>query len=543
MFFPEDFWDVIRPVIGDYPDDQIAALADEVTQYFGGPRDIQLVRDFLTRGLPPGRIYVYGAGTHSEAIYNTLSSARDVVVLGFLDQNAERLGRFHGHEVITPEMVLERDFDYILISYEHMETKLADRLQRLGVPPSKIAAIYSNPDYIRFATDAYFNDIQRRLSAAPFEYVIVRSRVHEVIADEALARIFPPEKTLVIHIGPKHRANLDERWFWSINVQQCMALVAKLLTAINPKTIFLSTEQEYDLAYFVIRHALPNTRLIHEIYDFFPIIPDDWIARGIDASPRVIELMRLSNYYSSRLSQLIVSKRAGADWEQVAAGFKTPYLYVFPGVGFTADDAVIEVNPVDLLPPPDCTRLLYAGALVPSDFDVYKRSDYNFLPLLEEIVKTPGFSVDIYNSSHANTSQNPIFADYLEKYSRGSIHYHLRVPYNSLLSLMSNYHYGWLCLPPREKDLPDQLAVICNRFSAYIYGGLPIIVDAEWRCIADLVKEFDAGVVVADAAPEKVLAAISGADNQRKRDGARKLSAYMQRHNQAVIADIRRQAL
>lgn len=541
MSFPSDFWSIIRPYIDDDTNDQLASLSEEVVQYFGGPRDIQLVCEFLAKTLPSGRIYVYGAGSHSEAIFSTLTSMDNITILGFLDRAAKTISEFHNIPVILPEEVVNHEFDYILISYDRMEMELVDRICRLGIPRDKIQTIYSCPDYISFASDVYFSYLQRRLKAVSFEYVIIRSRVHEIINDEALARIFPPEKTLTIHIGPRHLANREERWFWCFDVQKCMALASRILKEINPKLVFLSTEQEYDLAYFMVRHTLPQTPLFHEIYDFFPIIPDDWIERGIEASPRVIQLMRLSNYYSSQHSQIIVSKRAGVEWTNVTNNFAAQYLFVFPGINFPIDDAIQEVNPQHLVPQSEGCRILYAGALVPSNFDVYKRSDYNFLPMLEALAQEPGFEIDIYNSSHGSTLQNPVFSDYIENYANGRMRYYLRIPYNMLLKLMPNYHYGWLCLPPREMDLADQLIVICNRFSAYIYGGLPIIIDAEWHFIASLVEKFNAGIVIADATPEKVQAAIANADYPSIRAGVRRLSAYMQRHNREVIEELRQQ--
>lgn len=539
MRLPEDFWENIRHLIPDDLDASGARIAREVVRHFGGPRDVELARAFLAANLPAGRLYVYGAGSHSEALHSTLMGMEGVDLLGYLDRDAARLGDFHGKEIIPPEEIIGRDYDRVLISYEHMESKLVDRLIALGVPEDKIFPIYSNMDYIGMATAAYLKAIQRRLKNMRFKYVIVRSRVHEIIADDVLTHILPPDETLVIHIGPRHKAHVDDRHFWTIDVRQCVNLAAALLQSINPRAIFLSTEQEFDLAYFVIRDALPDTPLIHEIYDFFPIIPDDWIARGIDASPRVIELMRLSNLHSVQRSQMVVSKRSGPDWDSALKTFKAPYHYVFPGLDFAADGRDVDVNPPHLAPPAGSVRLLYAGVMVPSNFGIYKRSDYNFLPLMEEMAETPGVKIDIYNSSHGDRGQDHIYKDYIEKYASSNIRYNLRIPYKSLLSIMPNYHYGWLCLPTRERDLCDQLIVICNRFTAYILGGLPIIVDAEWRHIADLVESFDAGLVIDDVTPENVLAQIAGADNQAKRRGARRLLAHMRDHNRSVFAAVR----
>lgn len=529
MSFPADFWGVVRPLLGPDLARQAEELADEVEAYFGGPRDIAAARRFIRDRLPAGRIFVYGAGTHSESVIDILNRRDDLEILGFLDRNGGEGKTFHDYELITPEQILERDFDYVLISYNHTEANLVDRLRQLGVPADKIRCIYSDPDFIDAAVSDRFSKIETLLEGRRFDHVIVRSGIHEVIPDSVLAEIFSPKATLAIYIGPA-KPMAGPNCFWTIDAQRCAALVARILQALSPKTVYLSTAQEFELFYFPVRRAAPNARLIHEVYDFFPLIPEDWIKLGINATDRLIELMRLSNYFSAQNAQMIVSKRAGREWDRACRSFKAPYLFVYPGIGSGEEmdlDESMRESPDD-----GTVRILYAGVQVPPDFHIYKRSDYNFLPLMEEMTQKSDVEIDIFNSGHIYAINDPTFREYLDRYPGKPMTYHRRIPFDNLIRRMPSYHFGWLCLPPRERDLADQQVVICNRFSAYVYGGLPTIVDAEWHFIADLVAEYNAGLVIEDADADKVLRAVRDSDYQAMIRGTARLREHMWRHNE-----------
>ena len=529
MSFPADFWSVIRPLLGPDHARQALELADEVGVYFGGPRDIGIARQFIRDHLPSGRIYVYGAGLHSENIIDILRRRDNLEVLGFLDRDAERLKTFYGYEVLTPERIVERDFDYVLISYPRIEATMIDRLRQLGVPDTKIYTIYSAPAFIASAVAEQFSKIERFLDGRRFDHIIVRSGIHEVVPDSVLVELFPPETTLAIHIGPA-KLTVATSCFLTIDVQGCAALTTRIVKALLPKTIYLSTAQEFELFYFPIRCAAPDARLIHEIYDFFSLIPEDWIKLGINAGDRLIELMRLSNYFSSQDSQMIVSKRAGREWDEVCRSFRAPYLFVYPGIGSSESMDLDESARKNLEDGP--VHILYAGVQVPPHFHIYKRSDYNFLPLMEEMVEKADITIDIFNSGHSYEINDQAFRDYLDRYTKPPMTYHRRIPFDNLIRRMPNYHFGWLCLPPRERDLADQQVVICNRFSAYIYGGLPTIVDAEWHFIASLVTEYGAGLVIKDADADKVLRAIHDCDYQALLHGTARLREHMWQHNE-----------
>lgn len=539
MPFPADLWHPIRPLLDCSIEEQAPALVEETTRYFGGPKDLRLARDFLRTTLRPGVVYVYGAGSHSHAIFDALTLHPDLTLAGFIDQRAAELKDFEGHEIITLEQLADREYDYVLVSYNRLESKLIDRLEAAGVPRERIQPLYSAPDFIEPASNEHFARLETRLAGKRFDYVIVRAGIHEIVSDSMLARVFPADRTLMIHIGPAAKRPTEE-YFWVIDVHECMALLSRVLEKVRPKAVYASSAREYDLCSFIVKAAAPQARFVHEIYDFFSIIPDDWLKLGIDASDRLIELMRLADFYSTRVADLVVSKRSGTPWEPVRADFRAGYEFIYPGIGAEEDPARQCVHSPDRVPSSEPLRILYAGAMVPSNFDVYRKSDYNFMPMLRRLADEWGAVVDVYNSSHEWPIQDDAFRLYFERYDSGTMHYHRRVLFEHLLSIMPQYHYGWLCLPPRERALVDQQVVICNRFSAYMYGCLPIIVDAEWTFIADLVKEFEAGIVVKDATPEKVMAAIAESDNALHRRGAQRLSMYMQRHNCEVLERLRR---
>lgn len=516
-------------------------LAQEVVSYFGGPKDLQSACEFIKEKLKPGAIFVYGAGTHSRAILGALASRTDITVTGFIDQRAIELGEFEGRPIIVLEDLAAQTFDYVLISYNRIEKKMVDRLQAAGVPIEKIVPIYSNPEFMEIATVKRLERYAARLDNGKFDFIIVRTGVHEVLSDHFLMKIFPPERTLMVHIGPADNRPTEE-FFWSVDVQESMSLLAAILRRVQPKIVYAATAREYDLCSFVVKDAVPNAYFIHEVYDFFSIIPEDWLKWGVGATDRLIELMRLSTIYSARVADMVVSKRGGRAWKAARDDFRADYEYIFPGVGAEADPARCCLHSPTDIPPSEPLRLLYAGALVPSNFDVFRRSDYNFMPLLRELADDWGVSIDVYNSSHWYTKYDDLFRLYLDSYNSGNLRYFHRIPYDYLLGMTRNYHYGWLCLPKRERRLVDQSVVICNRFTAYIFGCLPVIVDREWTFIADLVEEFDAGIVVDDVSASSVMAAIRGADNARKRQGAHRLAEHMQTHNCAVLERLRKLA-
>lgn len=538
MPFPADLWSPIRPLLDRPVKEQAATLANEVVLYFGGPRDLRLARAFLGTALRPGVIYVYGAGSHSQAILAALTQRSDVTVAGFIDQRAAELKSLGGHEVITLEQLVGRSYDYILVSYDRIEAKLVDRLVAAGVPPERIQTIYSDLRFIDLATEQHFARLVPLLAVTQFDHVIVRSGVHEIVSDEMLARIFPPERTLMIHIGmPTKRPTAG--YFWFVDASESMTMLTRILQRVQPKVVYAATAREYDLCTFVVKAAVPQARFIHEIYDFFTIIPPDWIKLGIDASDRLVELMELAAFYSTRVADLVVSKRSGAPWYPVQAEFPSGYDFIYPGIGAEMDPRLQCVHSPDRMPPPGPLRILYAGALMPSNFEIYRRSDYNFMPMLRRMADEWGVLIDCYNSSHEWPLQDHQYRLYFDHYDSGGLRYHRRVGFEHLLSIMPQYHYGWLCLAPRERELVDQQVVICNRFSAYIYGCLPIIVDSEWTFIADLVREFDAGIVIENATAERVMAAVAASDNRRHREGARRLAMHMQSHNCAVLDRLR----
>jgi len=528
----------IGPLGGVPSEAEAVELCREAVAYFGGIREIGEAGAFLKKHLKPGRIFIYGAGTHSQAILATLTARTDVTILGFIDQRAATRPVFEGFPVITVDELAGRDYDYILISYNRMEKTLVDRLLAAGVEADRIMTIYSNPDFIAASTEDRFARIAARLGDLRFDHVIVHSGVHEILSNAILARVFPPDRTLMIHIGNPGRYPTDG-YFWTVDACECMALLHRILAHIRPKLVFAATAREFDLCSLVVKNAVPEAFFIHEIYDFFEIIPEDWLKIGIGAGDRLIALMRAADAHSSQVADVVISKRSGSAWMSAQSAFAADYRFVFPGIGAERDPARQCVHDPDQRPPSSPVRILYAGALVPSDFDVYRRSDYNFMPLLRDLADHWNYDIDVYNSSHAEESNDHNYTLYLEKYNSGSLRYHRRIPFEYLLKMMPRYHYGWLCLPPRERRLVDQRVVICNRFSAYIFGCLPIIVDREWTFIAELVDEFDAGLVIDDTSPENIAATIERSDNAKKRQGASRLAQHMQRHNCAVLDQLR----
>lgn len=105
-------------------------------------------KDFLfpySRIKKGSRIFIYGAGQLGKQIYNAVKASGDYEITGIADQNWQ-LYRKQGVDVIAPEEILYREYDYIIIAvtYVNIKNQIKKILIELGVPESKIAEIDMN---------------------------------------------------------------------------------------------------------------------------------------------------------------------------------------------------------------------------------------------------------------------------------------------------------------------------------------------------------------------------------------------------------------
>ena len=69
----------------------------------------------------------------------------------------------------------------------------------------------------------------------------------------------------------------------------------------------------------------------------------------------------------------------------------------------------------------------------------------------------------------------------------------------------------------------------------YLIAGLPIITDGYYAFQADLIEQFNAGIILDPAKPEQLIDNIIKANWSDMCEGVRRLRSYMHKHNKSVI--------
>jgi len=518
-----------------------AHVSSALEYNYGVPRDLSLIRRHLADILPPGRIYIYGAGSQSLALIDDIRRLHGIKVQGFLDRRADELGMVAGLPVRLPSAATDRDdYDYILLSHLTRETEMAESLISAGIPADKIVCLYSRPDFTEAVGPDYLRSLLKGIDISKIDNVIIRCDRSVIVEEHALVHIFDPKKTLVLlMIRPDWI--FTPQFFRSINVHLSIRIMTDLLKMISPKTIYLSTILEFDALSIPVRQACRNAFLIHEIHDWWNLYEDDTLQSAFDMSAERARLARLGEYYSTQHADLIVSNRHGECWNDILREFKVEYFSYF--VGFPDDDrSSLKTDTQDHIynsGDSHIIKIIYAGNLPPPSAYLHFEIDFTFINLFEELRDTGDVLINIFNNGHKTFESNGIFLDYIEKFSHKNATYSPRIPVNELLRRMADFDFGWHCMPYRRRAAPDQAMAITHRFTGYMRGGLPIIIDSGWRLMADLVREYDAGIVLDNPTAEEVVLAARTACQPRLRMGVKQLTLAMQAHNRKTLNGIR----
>lgn len=530
--FPADPWSVLPPCLREQAVARLDAAAAAAIRRRGPPCDLALGRRYLEEHLPPGRCWVYGAGTHTDAILDILETREAVHLMGFVDRNAAQIGSFRGYETITAAELAHRDFDFILVGHLHYEEEFVQGLLETGVPGHKIVRVYGNPVYaeqgLRSFTERLMRDVPPNVNC-----VIISGR-NLVVSDAELVAVLPPERTVVLYFGPD--GHYRESVYPILDLRRSLSLMQAVLSRLSPDIVYLRTFFDDDCHTHIVRTLLPQAILIHEMFDISIVFPDEILFRWNKWSEDKLTTMRLAEHQSFRSSDLVVSKRGGECWERVTAPFDTPCITVFSRASVPKDGGLKDHGKA---PPTDgAARIVYAGCL-PADqqhLDGY----YNLYPLFENLTADGDIKVDIFNGEHFSATHDDEFAEFLARNDGGRIRYHRALPYDRLVDTLASFHFGWLYNERSAVYIHDAAVTLPGRFTGYISAGVPVIVDDEFDYVASLVRRFNAGIVVPDGRTAMIPQMIRGADHGLLREGVRALRSFMIDHNRQMFDRLRR---
>lgn len=524
------------------PGDIAKKVMDYALSEFPVPRDQDIAFDICRHVLDTHtRVVLHGGGLHTQNLFKTLSDDQKGNIAGIIDRRPATVRGLGDVPVVTIEDAHTLDFDTVLIAHPTRELDMEADLKAYGHGDKTLVKVYGSDDYAQKALDKHANAISEAVLSHNPDYLILDTTgmTWQLIDDETLSSILPPDKTVKLFQGrPEHTPPVGP--FPMVDMRQSVQVLIDVLKRVQPKTVFLRTTVQLntDAYAVVVKESVPDTHLIHEFYDPAAVFSGDYMCNGWGFSPETFDLAQQADVYSFCHADTILYKNGSHLWDPFLTYAKGSTHQYYPLMAPKA----LETTPP---PAPDTgpLRVIYAGSVHQSGAFDENSAFYwaNVTPFFDKIVETPGISFTIYNNLHRSTDNDPLYADFLERYAGDPITYHRGVPFDVLMQDCPNHHYGWTAFyRPTGNELPliDKVTTH-NKVTGYILAGVPVIVTDYFTHVAGLIEEFNAGFVVASEDIADLGARLNWDDYRQHKVGALKLRAYMLEHNVEILEHLR----
>ena len=522
--FPTDLW-AEHGFPADFDVERAAsAVLPVLDARFGASRDMRMVEQFCREYLAGGNIFIYGAGTHTRALLPALRRVPGLNILGIVDRLAAGVSDFEGVEVILPEQLRGKDYDYILLSHGQYETEMSERLAALGISGRKVVPIYTNDRFRQFSSAALVKQVEA-LGTRKFANVIINCTKDSIVADAELQSLLPPEETVKLFMG-RLDAWQPDGLYESIDLHESLDALCAVLRVLKPRTVYVRSIIYKNFLSMVIKKRFPNIFIVHEVYDYAASWRDEDLISLFGMNAQTIFQTRMTELYSGNHLDALISKRGGIYWNCVSGRCAAPYELYFPMIAGNPAAAPSRSDEV--------TRLAYCGFLPAASFLAQFKNGYNFLDLMEALGRHGGFEIDLFNAVHFGAEQDCLFENYQTRFETGAVHYHRRLPFGELVSRMRDYDFGWLC-ELVDFFQPDRYFGIGNRWTSNIMAGLPTLIDDSWKFMGDLTVEYDAGIVVSDVTLDGILSSVERGRSKDFRSGVRRLHRHLKARNESAL--------
>jgi hypothetical protein len=526
--------------------DEADRALDAIIEAQPVPRHADLVAAFLMQADIAGGLWFYPGGTHTRVIIGRLADRPGVTIRGIVDRDSAAPCADLNLPVVTPEAVAAALLpgDRIVVSHQSLEATLIEALRAIGIAPDRIVAIFSDPTYQQFYDER--TQLERLLGSLPTDigrirHVILRATNSAVIDDARLAAVFVPSETVVIGAA-RLGAPTTSRVYPTVNLHGQLSLLPALLDALDPQALYYQGDFDGFFQYNIVRRASVHPKLIFEMRDSWCIGLDYMSMKELsDCFKYPEEFLRVDQSEESNLYRdavVTVTKRGGS-W---------PALFDHP-IGETLE-YFVHIDRPDSPPsnrrptePGRAKRVVFASSVaVPSRLEGFPglKINHDHLSMIERLTDLGAAQFQIFNVNDVGAVDNP-YAPVAQRCADLGIGYAQRQPIDRLREMLVDFDYGWVRAMPAMRSR-DHDVVIPATFSTYLMIGLPVIIHECLIHAADLVREFDAGIVVSSETPEQVTALICNADPERHRKGASALQAWMFENNQKTLARLRMRA-
>lgn len=522
------------------------SLISAAEQTWGSTRNRSLLPNFMNTAPYSGRCFITPLGADTRSILPCLERTPGLELAGIIDRRAGTLGSYQGHRVLLPEALAEERYDHVLVPHivpEQVE-ELITQLRQAGIPRERIIDVYADTRFAETADRCKQDEVTQLLrGAARVDHVVLCESRTYIMGREAIRSLLPPENTVIVMFGALEPGIANDG-YRCIAANSGIAAVRTILRCLQPRTILVRSSVGTQFLGYVAKQALPNAKLVHELYDLWLSLAEMPVARlaaVFGLSEDRFELNRLGEEFSLRSADLIVSKRFGDGWSEVLPEGGATYASYYPLI---EPELIIASKPTSALAAVTHNRplaIVDATSLMPVEA-IRQNPDvlisYAPFEIMEVLAGLERVTFDVFNGFHRTEQHDTRYRDYLTRYAQGAIRYHRGMPEIQLVEALSEFDYGWInvAVPMTHPDAPY---VALNRFTCYIAAGLPVIVSARLKHAAALVEQFDAGIVVPEYTVGATRKALRQADPGRHRLGALALRTFLLAENQRTLERIR----
>lgn len=526
--FPTDVWGNAAMELNGPDTVRVAALMEALLKEHGTPRCQKALARFVTELLPPGPLHIHGCGTHSRLLLALLAENRpDIAVRGMLDRLATEGTCFAGMPVERPENLMLEGDAKVLVAHTSFEGEMVRSLLAAGIPADRIITTYSSQAFAEVVDDA-FPEIPFPGTDRP-RFMIVSCSTVGIVSDAHLRTVFPPEQTIYVHMG-RQDCFMPHPCYPSIDLLESVGNLIETIRRINPDVVYVRPIIYKNFLPTLIKYFCSDIKVIGEYYDFNFLWKENDLVKLFGMDEVSISTIKSCEYIATQILDHIISKRGGSEWQCLTSRWK-----VNPGVYFPLVSEFSENIPEDGFD----FDFVYAGFLPSPKFLQQFDTGYNFLSDLQALCQNHGFKAIIYNSGHTDESFEESFAAYYETFSGDPIAYKGRIPYADLMAQLQRVRYGWLC-EHQTGFQGDRHVGICNRWTGYVSAGIPVLMDAGWHFMDDLVRRFEAGIIVDTFTPDAIAAAIRAANHEHLREGVKALRRHLIEQNDATMTKLAR---
>jgi hypothetical protein len=309
-----------------------------------------------------------------------------------------------------------------------------------------------------------------------------------------------------------------------------VGLIRQILSApVGRVHLQVSPHTKSEFLVPLIRRLRPDCRLSVEFYDMGALFSRTLLSQANGLDRDAIDMTRFAAWLAAREADALVVKSTGADWARLAAQFPAKTVSWFPMARRLAEASAPRSTAET-----GERSVVFAGSL--GDTELVRGRDAapgaNFLETLAQIMRGPGCRLTVFNAAdRRNGGDVDARFQRVEAWFEGfgaKARYNAAVTEESLLIELARHDFGFFCVHygGQRVEHVGRLA-ISNRVMAYLCAGLPIIVDAYAEATAELVRDFNAGIVVDPARYGDLPRLIAEADMAVLRAGVMRLRDHI----------------